>query len=307
MDLANRCFVDTRTDPALPGLVTLPLEVPYRAQLIHATWRQSCQRTQRAGTRQPHAHDVYHIVLVSGGSGTFVIGDEIVAVSGGDLFITSPGDRHSFNALDGEDTEYCELTWEFVNPQGGVLTRPFHEALSAWTGRPCPRIGRARAGAELHLAIMNEIQAIARAGFSQVPDHALVIAEAIARVFMALYTRLHATQPPDADRLLPVQHHIDRHYRELLSLEQLARLCGFTPNYLSRRFKARFGATPIVYQHRLRINAAASLLRTTDHPIREIADLVGYHDVHVFTRSFRSHEGMPPGRYRKERWGPQRA
>ncbi|MBA2481893.1 MAG: AraC family transcriptional regulator, partial [Planctomycetes bacterium] len=266
----------------------------------HTTFRQ---RSAQQPSRRPHVHDVYHLVLVTSGTGTFVIGDETVAISTGDLFLTSPGERHSFANAAGEQTEYCEVTLEFIGSDGRVLTRPFHEVLAAWSGMPCAPIARLRANAELHLAIMGGIEAMARAGFSQRPDYPLALAHGAAQLFMQLHTHaLRAEAPASVDRLVAVQLHIQQHYRELLSLDQLSELCGFTPNYLSRRFKARFGATPIVYQHRLRIQAAANLLRTTDHPIREIAVLVGYHDVHVFTRSFRSHEGVPPGRYRKDRW-----
>jgi AraC family transcriptional regulator, L-rhamnose operon transcriptional activator RhaR len=281
-------------------VVTIPLEQPYRLHVIHATYRQ---QADHASTRRPHAHDVYHLVLVSGGRGTFVIGDDILPVASGDLFLTSPGERHSFAKAAGEDTEYCELTLEFIGSDGGVLTRPFHEVLSAWSGAVFAPLGRARANAELHLLITSEIEAMARAGFAQQVDFPLSLAEGTARLFKGLYTHLHRAPPIAAvDRLVPVQLHIQQHYRELLSLDQLSRIADCTPNYLSRRFKERFGATPIVYQHRLRLQAAANLLRTTDHPIKDIADLVGYHDVHVFTRCFRRREGIPPGRYRHERW-----
>jgi len=54
-----------------------------------------------------------------------------------------------------------------------------------------------------------------------------------------------------------------------------------------------------VYQHRLRIQAASNLLLTTQHPIKKIADLVGFNDVYFFSRMFKKHKGTPPGRFRR--------
>jgi transcriptional regulator GlxA family with amidase domain len=185
------------------------------------------------------------------------------------------------------------------------LTIPFHEALAALVGERCAPLVHARVDAELHATLMTEIETIARAGFAGVDDYDIVAATSLSRMLLALHAGLHRRRdPPTApDPLTLIHQHIHRHYREQLSLPTLAELCRMTPNYLARRFKARFGAPPIAYQHRLRIHAAATLLRTTDHPVKHIAELVGFGDAYFFSRTFRRHQGEAPGAYRRRSQG----
>src|SRR6185369_8961973 len=119
-------------------------------------------------------------------------------------------------------------------------------------------IERATAGAELHGLIMSEVERMARIGFSQQLDFAVYLNESLAKLFLALYSNLFRQRPLERknDPLQVVQEFIHKNFAQPLSLHQLAEITGFTPNYISRSFKARYGAAPIVYQHRLRIQAA---------------------------------------------------
>lgn len=299
MNVVNRVFTGTSKEPEA-GVLVIPQRVPYFANILHCTFR-NINKPNR-GARNTHVHDVYHIVLVTAGKGVFVVGKNEFPVQAGDLFMTSPGQWHSFANGVGENAEYCEATFEFKNRTGNVLTEPFHVVLAAWTGKTCQPIARAAAGAELHGMIMSEIERMARIGFSQQPDFALYLNESLAKLFLALYSNLYRQRPLErkSDPLQTVQEHIHKHFAEPLTLRQLADIAGFTPNYISRSFKARYGAAPIVYQHRLRIQAASSLLLTTEHPIKKIADLVGFSDVYFFSRTFKKHTGSPPARFRRK-------
>src|SRR5438552_3782640 len=132
MNIVNRIFMMTY-DGQPPGLLSIPQREPYFASLLHCTFRNL--NPANRGARNTHVHDVYHIILVTGGRGTFVVGKNKYPVESGQLFLTSPGEWHSFFNAEGEDAEYCEATFEFRNRAGRALTIPFHAALSAWTGK----------------------------------------------------------------------------------------------------------------------------------------------------------------------------
>jgi|GEM_PF-1412820 len=298
MKLLNRTFTDSRGGEPSAGVLVLPLETPYFARLVHTTFRNLSAPHRQA--KRMHVHDVYHILLVTGGRGSFVIGGRSYLAAPGKLFITSPGEWHSFGNGEGETADYCEATFEFKTRRGEVLALPFHRVLSAWVGRECASAGHsADAGPELHGLIVREVERMVRIGFGQEPDYALYLNESLARIFLGLYTHLYGVPPRAvADPLQAVREHIHKHYRAHLSLQQLAELAGVTPNYVSRRFKELYGATPIVYQHRLRVQAAANLLKTTEYPIKQVAQLAGFSDVYFFSRIFKKHQRLPPGRYR---------
>jgi AraC-like DNA-binding protein/mannose-6-phosphate isomerase-like protein (cupin superfamily) len=298
MNIINRMFTTT-TDRERAGVLIIPQGVPFFANILHCTFRNSNAPSRDA--RNTHVHDVYHVVLVTGGKGKFVMGKKEYPVETGHLFMTSPGEWHSFFNAAGENTEYCEVTFEFRDRAGNVLTIPFHEMLGAWTGKRCvPRLTTV-VGAELHGRIMAEIERMVRIGFSQQSDVGLFLNESLARLLLVLFSNLYREQPVALrnDPLQSVQEYIHKNYAERLSLEGLAKIAGFTPNYLSRRFKLRYGTTPIMYQHRLRIQAASNLLLTTEEPLKEIADRVGFTDIYFFNRMFKKYKGAPPGRFRK--------
>lgn len=299
MQVVNRIF--TQTGPVVPaaGVLVVPLEEAYHVELLHATYRNLSMPSR--GAKRTHTHAVYHVVLVTGGRGGFVIGKEPQPVHPGQVFITSPGEWHSFGNGENESVEYCEITFECKTRAGKVLTRPFHEVLSAWTGKECPRLSWAEAGPALDLLMRQETERLVRVGFSQEPDYALFLLESLARIFLGLYTHLYRRRTAArSDPLREVHDYLHKHYREPFSLARLAELSGFTPNYVSRGFKARFGTTPLFYQQGLRMQAAADLLRTTQHPLKQIAEIVGFEDVYFFSKTFRKVHGRPPGQYRRE-------
>jgi AraC-like DNA-binding protein len=79
----------------------------------------------------------------------------------------------------------------------------------------------------------------------------------------------------------------------------LAELAGLSAGYFLRAFRRAYGVPPMVYQGRLRVAAARTLLRSTDLGCKEIADRLGYSDEFHFSKSFRRAAGCPPGQYRR--------
>lgn len=78
---------------------------------------------------------------------------------------------------------------------------------------------------------------------------------------------------------------------------------GYSKDYMRRRFIADTGMTPNDYLTSLRIQYAKKLLNNKEQlrmSISEISLASGYYDVHYFSRIFRKHTGMSPGKYAKD-------
>jgi len=86
-------------------------------------------------------------------------------------------------------------------------------------------------------------------------------------------------------------------------VEQLAGRFGMSPRSFARRFVAATSETPLVYLHRLRIDAARHLLESRRKSIVDVGIAVGYEDMAFFRRLFRRHTGASPRAYRA-RFGP---
>jgi AraC family transcriptional regulator len=81
------------------------------------------------------------------------------------------------------------------------------------------------------------------------------------------------------------------------SLEELGRLAGCSPFYLSRQFSEATGLTIQQFLRQARLERAAELLRAGNHNVTEAALEVGYNSLSHFTVAFREVFGCCPGLY----------
>ena len=100
-------------------------------------------------------------------------------------------------------------------------------------------------------------------------------------------------------RMKSVLSWIDTHYAEAIATEQLARQVGISESQFRRIFASMFNMSPTHYVNIIRINAARSLLETTDKLVADIATETGFYDQSHFTKLFVRERGMTPGEYRR--------
>jgi AraC-like DNA-binding protein len=81
------------------------------------------------------------------------------------------------------------------------------------------------------------------------------------------------------------------------NLEELGRLAGCSPFYLSRTFSAATGLTIPQYTRQLRMERAAELLRSGEFNVTEAAMEVGYSSLSHFSQAFHETFGCCPGLY----------
>lgn len=92
--------------------------------------------------------------------------------------------------------------------------------------------------------------------------------------------------------------YINEHFRESLTLDQLARQANMSPFHFSRVFTAQTGFTPHQYLLATRINSAKFLLKLSDLSIKDIASHSGFNSESSFCSTFRKWEKLTPGEYR---------
>lgn len=93
--------------------------------------------------------------------------------------------------------------------------------------------------------------------------------------------------------------YIDEHFREDISLPQLAGLAGIHANYLCTLFKAETDMTIVEYTTFVRMERAKELLRASGAKLSEIAGSIGYKDEKYFIRIFKKTIGVTPNDFRK--------
>ena len=92
-------------------------------------------------------------------------------------------------------------------------------------------------------------------------------------------------------------------YMEKLTLAQLARAAGCSPEYLCRFFRKISGSTPVEYLVAFRIEQAKALLRATGDSVLEISLACGFDSPSYFNRQFKRRTGQTPNAYRRQAAG----
>ena len=99
-------------------------------------------------------------------------------------------------------------------------------------------------------------------------------------------------------RLRRVRDYMDDHYASPLTLAELAAMAHWSPAHFSEQFRAAYGLAPMDSVIQARLNHAAHLLGDVNLTVAEVARRVGYDDVYHFSKLFKRHRGLSPGRAR---------
>ena len=105
---------------------------------------------------------------------------------------------------------------------------------------------------------------------------------------------------PKKQEMAAVKEYLDRHYREALTLDELAGQFFINKYYLAKLFRAAYGLTIHEYLVRTRITEAKRLLRYSHLSMEQMLGTVGLGSANYLARTFRQVEGMSPREYRKK-------
>jgi AraC family transcriptional regulator len=100
-------------------------------------------------------------------------------------------------------------------------------------------------------------------------------------------------------RLRRVQEYIDTHFREPLSLADLAAVAGLSRMHFAAQFRAATGYRPHDYLLYQRIENAKAILSNTGTPLAEVALTLGFQAQSHFSTVFKRLTGETPARWRR--------
>lgn len=238
-------------------------------------------------TSQLHSHTCTELFFITGGKGDFLIREERFPVGVHDMVSVNPGVPHTETSQNGSPMEYVVLGVEGL------------EAAPGGSGY-----------ALLHLFAEDAVSSCLRTLVQESRDPRSGCDQICQRLLEIVLLRLRrrddfalssgAPSVPGISRECSlVRQYIDNHFKENLSLDQLAELAHVNKYYLAHSFRREYNTSPISYLISRRIRESRFLLAETDHTLSQIAQILGFSSLSYFSQSFRRIEGMSPMEYRR--------
>ena len=103
----------------------------------------------------------------------------------------------------------------------------------------------------------------------------------------------------DSSLSLIVEEAFLNEYRTI-TLERLARRIHLSPRQTERLIRQYYNSTFLKKRTEARIGAASVLLKTTELPVGEIAEMTGYSSSEHFSYAFKTHTGMSAREFRRK-------
>lgn len=237
----------------------------------------------------PHTHNHMELFYIVGGKGQFLIQDQLYPVDANNLVIINPNVSHTEVSLNAQPLEYIVLgiegvelaTTENSNGQFNILDHFERVEISG-----CLR------------NILREMEQ-KNTGYEDV-------CQAYMEILIIRLMRNTALSVPENPQTVSgnrqcaaVRRYIDLHFKEALTLEQLAGEAHMNKYYLSHAFKREYGVSPINYMISRRIEESKYLLAETDLSMSQIAQLLGFSSLSYFSQVFRRTQSVSPMEYRQ--------
>jgi AraC-like DNA-binding protein len=103
----------------------------------------------------------------------------------------------------------------------------------------------------------------------------------------------------DNNRMALVLKYIREHYKEDISVNDLADIACMSSSHFYKSFKNTLGETPMEYLNSERLKQAKKMIRTSSSKLSEIAYACGFNSSSYFNTQFKKQEGMTPSQFRK--------
>ena len=109
---------------------------------------------------------------------------------------------------------------------------------------------------------------------------------------------LSPAQRTDQVRAKQMLTFLQAHYRERLTLDQVAQAANVSRNTCMACFRRVLGLSPMEYLLNHRLEQACHLLLTTHWPVSQVAEACGFGDASYFGKAFRKKTGLSPAKNR---------
>ena len=237
----------------------------------------------------PHTHNHMELFYIVGGKGQFLIQDQLYPVNANNLVIINPNVPHTEVSLNAQPLEYIVLGIEGVELASSEQSNGRFSMLDHFES------------VEISGCLRNILREMEQksTGYEDVCQAYMEILIIRLMRSTALSVPAQPQQISANRQCAAVKRYIDQHFKETLTLDQLAEEAHMNKFYLSHAFKQEFGVSPINYLISCRIEESKYLLAETDLSISQIAQLLNFSSPSYFSQVFRRTQGVSPVEFRQ--------
>lgn len=236
-----------------------------------------------------HTHACAELFFITGGHGVFQVWQNRFPVAINDLVVVNASIPHTETSHMGSPMEYIVLGVEGLETPADI------------SGYALLHLAEEQAAVTACLRIIAQEIREEQPGCDEICQNLLEV------ILLRLRRREDFTLDPSpagpraSQSCDLVRRYIDNHFKENLTLDQLAEMVHISKYYLAHTFQEEFHTSPISYLIARRIQESRFLLRETDLSLSQIAQILGFSSLSYFSQSFRRLEGVSPIEYRKHR------
>ncbi|MDF2721555.1 MAG: transcriptional regulator, AraC family [Paenibacillus sp.] len=235
--------------------------------------------------------DMYLLFLVTEGKFNYTIDTEQFVFTKGDVVLLRPGLIRS--GTDGDFPPHRKYTAHFhLEPASLPIAKP----VLADRGYDQFKTHRAE-------FLRQRFHQLYLSWIDKSPGHQFKCHGILAEIFGAVIQELGQRNIASSKLLIAKQleAYMTQHYKEDITIGQLAELTNLSPNYVIRIFKEVNKQTPIEFVHQVRISIAQNLLLHSDMNISEVSEHLGFCDPTYFYRVYKKVTGSSPSTLLKQR------
>ena len=247
----------------------------------------------------PHCHPYIELFYVESGTCRFFVENDVYDIHAGDFMLIPPEIYH-YTRYPAGACRRSVLRFQQSDVEESILALlPWQAAFfSATRIFQAPEEYRGQIGAQF-ARMVNEKKIsdkCSRAMLRVLLSELFLLCVRECRLLYSIPDAVHTTDR----QIVQAARFISAHYRERITAADIAAAAGYSPNYLSKKFKASVGLGLHEYLMFVRLRQAAYELVTTQDRITDIAFRCGFSDSNYFKDAFKKKYGVTPRAYRRQ-------
>ncbi|MTT33025.1 helix-turn-helix domain-containing protein [Terrilactibacillus sp. BCM23-1] len=255
----------------------------------------------------PHWHKEVEIIYVIKGSINIGVNDESIHIQKGEILFINGGDIHYI--LASSDSERLVIQFDLTFFQEVSTMNVIEKNLrDAFTQMKNSSTEWNKTTKDKMVKIIEDIH---EENTQKQEGYPFVIKAKLYEMMALIFREIPEKEPEDTsdsqptktqetlEKLDQIFSYVENHYKEGITLQDIAKYSGFSTYYFTKFFKKNTGTTFIKFLNEYRLNKAKWILLNENYTVTEIAEMAGFTSVKTFHHLFKEVMGVSPLKYRK--------